>query len=81
MIFDSDSIVADLDERGVKAAVKLHPRQIGPHPLDKHIYLWRRLIEHFLCKPEEFERIAGRTDKTNQSFADHIYLNTTVIDS
>jgi hypothetical protein len=38
------------------------------------IYKWRHQIENFFCKLNEFERIAMRADKTDQSFAANILL-------
>jgi len=42
---------------------------------------WRDRIEIFFCKLKEFNRIALRSDKPDQSFAVMIYLIATVINS
>lgn len=75
MAFDSDTIIANLNERGAKAVIKQHPRRAIPHPLDEDMYRWRHLIENFFCKIKEFKRIALRADKTDQSFAAFLYLS------
>ena len=67
--FDSNSIIADLNERGAKIVISQHPRRASPLPIDAEIYKWRHLIENFFCKLKEFKRIAMRADKTDQSFA------------
>jgi len=79
--FDSNAIIADLDERGAKVVISQHPRRIPPLPIDLEMYKWRHLIENFFCKLKEFKRIAMRADKTDQSFAAMIHLAAAVINS
>jgi hypothetical protein len=71
---ESNSIIADLNERGAKIVISQHPRRASPLPIDAEIYNWRHLIENFFCKLKEFKRIAMRADKTDQSFAANIHL-------
>lgn len=61
--FDSHTIIADLNERGAKAAIAQLPRRAIPLDIDAEIYKWRHLIEHFFCKLKEFKCIALRSDK------------------
>jgi transposase len=77
--FDSDAIVADLDERGAKVVISQHPRRSRPLAIDEEMYKWRHLIENFFCKLKEFKRIALRADKTDQSFTAMIHIAATVI--
>jgi transposase len=79
--FDSNAIVADLNERGAKIVISQHPRRALPLPLDADLYKWRHLVENFFCKLKEFKRIAMRSDKTDQSFNAMIYLVAAVINS
>jgi transposase len=79
--FDSNQIIADLDERGAKVVISQHPRRSTPLQIDTEMYKWRHLIENFFCKLKEFKRIALRADKTDQSFKAMIYLAATVINS
>ena len=79
--FDSNSIIADLNERGAKIVISQHPRRAKPIPLDAEMYKWRHLIENFFCKLKEFKRIAMRADKTDQSFNAIIHLAAAVINS
>lgn len=79
--FDSNAILAELDQRGAKAVISHHPRRIQPPPLDEEMYKWRHLIENFFCKLKEFKRIAMRADKTDQSFAANLCLAAAVIHS
>ena len=79
--FDSNDIIADLNNRGAKVVISQHPRRASPLPIDAEIYKWRHLIENFFCKLKEFKRIAMRADKTDQSFAANIHLAAAVINS
>jgi transposase len=79
--FDSNDIIADLDQRGAKVVIAQHPRRASPLQIDAEMYKWRHLIENFFCKLKEFKRIAMRADKTDQSFEAMIYLAAAVINS
>ena len=79
--FDSNALIADLNERGAKVVIAQHPRRTTPLNIDGEMYKGRHLIENFFCKLKEFKRIAMRSDKTDQSFAAMINLTATVINS
>lgn len=79
--FDSDAIVAQLNERGAKVVISQHPRRAQPLTIDAEIYKWRHLIENFFGKLKEFKRIALRADKTDQSFEAMIYLAAAITNS
>jgi transposase len=79
--FDSNNIVADLNERGAKIVISQHPRRSAPLQIDSEVYKWRHLIENFFCKLKEFKRIAMRACKTDRSFEAIIYLAAAVINS
>jgi transposase len=79
--FDSNAIIADLDQRGAKAVISQHPRRATPLQIDAEVYKWRHLIENFFCKLKEFKRIAMRSDKTDQSFSAMIHLAAALINS
>ena len=79
--FDSNTIIAELNERGAKVVIAQHPRRTKPLPIDEEMYKWRHLIENFFCKLKEFKRIALRADKTDTSFNAIIHLAAAVINS
>lgn len=79
--FNSNVILADLDQRGAKVVVSQHSRRASPRAIDADIYRWRHLIENFFCKLKEFKRIAMRSDKTDQTFSAMIHLAAAVIHS
>ena len=39
--FDSDAIIAELNERGAKIVISQHPRRSKPLAIDAEIYKWR----------------------------------------
>jgi len=79
--FDTNAIIADLNQRGAKIVISQHPRRIGAFSIDRDLYKWRHLIENFFYKLKEFKRIAMRACKTDQSFSAMIYLTAAVINS
>jgi len=79
--FDSNVIIADLNERGAKVVISQHPRRLRPLAIDKEMYKWRHLIENFFCRLKEFKRIAMRAEKTDRNFAAMINLAAAVIAS
>ena len=79
--FDTDTIIADLNQRGAKIVISQHPRRSKPLDIDLDVYKWRHLIENFFCKLKEFKRIAMRSDKTDTSFTAMIYVTAALINS
>lgn len=79
--FDSNAILAEVDERGAQVVISQHSRRAAPREIDAEIYKWRHLIENFFCKLKEFKRIAMRSDKTDQCFSAMIHLAAAVIHS
>ena len=79
--FDTDAIIAEMNDRGAKIIISQHPRRSQPLDIDLDVYKWRHLIENFFCKLKEFKRIAMRSDKTDTSFTAMIYATAAVINS
>jgi transposase len=70
--FDSNSIIADLNERGAKIVVSQHPRRASP--LSIEIYKWRHLIENFLGKAQRIQTHRNASRQNRSSFAANILL-------
>ena len=79
--FDSNWIIANMNERGAKIVISQHPRRSNPLVIDPDLYKWRHLIENFFCKLKEFKRIAMRSEKTDQCFSAMIHLCSAVINA
>jgi transposase len=79
--FDSDALIADLNNRRTKVVISQHPRRAQKVPIGAELYKWRHLIENLFAKLKEFKRIAMRAKKTDESFRAIIYLAAAVINS
>ena len=79
--FDSNWIIAEMNERGAVICISQHPRRAAPLSIDLELYKSRHLIENFFCKLKEFKRIAMRADKTDTSFKAMIYAAAALINS
>lgn len=79
--FDSNWIIAELNERGAGIVISQRPQRLTPLAIDAEVYKWRHLIENFFCKLKEFKRLAMRACKTDQSFESLVYLCSAVINS
>ena len=64
--FDSNAILADLNERGARIVISQHPRRAKPVQIDAEAYKWRHLIDNFFGGLKEFKRIAMRADNRHQ---------------
>ena len=72
--FDSNDIIANLNERGAKVVISQHPRRAIPLQIDTEMYKWRHLIENFFAKLKQFRAIATRYDKTKRNFLAAVHL-------
>src|SRR5690606_20298617 len=79
--FDSNWIIADLNERGAGIIISQRPQRLNPLAIDAEVYKWRHLVENFFCKLKEFKRLAMRACKTDKSFESLIYLCSAVVKS
>ena len=79
--FDSNALVAELNERGARIVISQHPGRSHKLKVDRDLYKWRHLVENFFGKLKEFKRIAMRACKTDQSFSAMIYLAAALINS
>lgn len=67
--FDSDAIIAALNDRGARVVTSQYPRRAGPLKIDTEVAEWRHLIENFSSGLKAFKRIAMRGGKAAPSFS------------
>lgn len=79
--FDSNAIIAELNERGAQIVVSHHLRRAMLLQIEADICKRRHLIENVFERLSELKRIAMRSDKTDQGFSVMIYLAFGVIHS
>ncbi len=77
--FDADSLLADLESRGIKAVIPTKRNRTAIRAHDQDMSAWRHQIKNFFAKIKAFRGIAMRFDKTLTSFAALIYLVAGVI--
>lgn len=67
--YDTDALLAHLDQQAVQAVIPSRAHRREQRPLDKHLYRSRNLVERFFARIKQFRRIATRYDKLAQRFA------------
>jgi transposase len=66
--YDSDHLRRMIAEKGAKAVIPNNPSRARKHPLDKHLYAQRHLIECCFSKLKQFRRVATRYEKTARNY-------------
>ena len=62
--YDSDWLRQAIAAKGAIAVIPNNPSRAIKHPLDKHLYAQRHLIECCFSKLKQFRRVATRFEKT-----------------
>ena len=66
--YDSDALVAALDERGITPVIPSKANRKVPRKTDFALYRERNLVERFFCKLKQYRAIATRYDKLANTF-------------
>ena len=66
--YDTDSLLVDVENRGITAVIPPRRNRRVQREYDKHLYKERHLIECFFCKLKEFRRVASRYEKLGSTF-------------
>jgi transposase len=77
--FDADHFRRDIEAINARAVIPSNPSRALKHPLDKHLYKERHLVECCFNKLKHFRRIATRYEKTARNFLAMILAVTTVL--
>ena len=77
--YDSDQIRRVIKDKGAKAVVPNNPSRPTKHPLDKHLYAQRHLVECCFSKLKQFRRIATRYEKTARNYLAMVALAAAVL--
>ena len=62
--YDSDHLRQVITDKGAKAVIPNNPSRAQKHPLDRHLYAERHLVECCFSKLKQFRRVATRFEKT-----------------
>lgn len=66
--YDSDHLRNAIADKGAIAVIPNNPSRAKKHPLDKHLYAQRHLIECCFSKLKQFRRVATRFEKTATNY-------------
>jgi transposase len=66
--YDSDRLRQAIADKGAVAVIPNNPSRAKKHPLDKHLYAQRHLVECCFSKLKQFRRVATRFDKTARNY-------------
>ena len=62
--YDADALRRAIANKGALAVIPNNPSRTFKHPLDKHLYAQRHLVECCFSKLKQFRRVATRFEKT-----------------
>ena len=67
--YDADHFRQAIADKGALAVIPSNPSRARKHPLDRHLYAQRHLIECCFSKLKQFRRVATRYEKTARNYA------------
>jgi transposase len=66
--YDADHFRQTIADKGALAVIPNNPARAKKHPLDKHLYAQRHLVECCFSKLKQFRRVATRYEKTARNY-------------
>lgn len=66
--YDADALRKIIADKGAVAVIPSNPSRARKHPLDKHLYAQRHLVECCFSKLKQFRRVATRFEKTARNY-------------
>ena len=66
--YDADHLRQAIAAKGAIAVIPNNPSRALKHPLDKHLYAQRHLVECCFSKLKQFRRVATRFEKTARNY-------------
>ena len=66
--YDADHLREAIAAKGALAVIPNNPSRALKHPLDKHLYAQRHLVECCFSKLKQFRRVATRFEKTARNY-------------
>ncbi len=77
--YDSDALRQAIADKQATAVIPNNPSRTFKHPLDKHLYAQRHLVECCFSKLKQFRRVATRFEKTARNYRAVITLAAIVL--
>jgi transposase len=66
--YDADLLRQAITGKGALAVIPNNPSRARKHPLDKHLYAQRHLVECCFSRLKQFRRVATRFEKTARNY-------------
>ena len=77
--YDADRLRKAIEEKGAVAVIPNNPSRACKHPIDRHLYAQRHLIECCFSKLKQFRRVATRYEKTARNYLAVVTLAATIL--
>jgi transposase len=77
--YDADPLRREIAKKGAIAVIPNNPSRASKHPLDKHLYAQRHLVECCFSKLKQFRRVATRFEKTARNYLAILTIAATVL--
>ena len=77
--YDSDRLRRNIAAKGALAVIPNNPSRTKKHPLDRHLYAQRHLVECCFSKLKHFRRVATRFEKTAQNYRAVVTIAATML--
>jgi transposase len=77
--YDADLLRQAIADKGALAVIPNNPSRAQKHPLDKHLYAQRHLVECCFSRLKQFRRVATRFEKTAKNYLAVITLAAIVL--
>jgi len=77
--YDADHFRDAIAKIGALAVIPNNPSRATKHPMDKHLYAQRHLVECCFSKLKQFRRVATRFEKTARNYRAVITLAAIVL--
>jgi transposase len=77
--YDADLLRQAITAKGALAVIPNNPSRAQKHPLDKHLYAQRHLVECCFSRLKQFRRVATRFEKTAKNYLAVITLAAIVL--
>ena len=77
--YDSDHLRNAIADKGARAVIPNNPSRARKHPLDKHLYAQRHLVECCFSKLKQFRRVATRFEKTATNYLAVLTIAATIL--
>jgi transposase len=66
--YDADHFRSAIADKDALAVIPNNPSRTKKHPLDKHLYAQRHLVECCFSRLKQFRRVATRFEKTARNY-------------